>query len=106
MTPTNDAPGDAEVARLRTALERCVQALETCDVNGEPHPTHDAVVAGLAKVCGSGGMLRAVVHEWRRSLIAQGITADNFHTIGPTYYALKGALRVGRAALGVKPDAD
>lgn len=91
---------------LYSALERTVQVLAMCDGVGEPHPTHDAVIAGLAKVCGSGEMMKACVHEWRghlRLIHNQDSPSWNHFTVGPTRDALEGALRVGRAALEHKP---
>jgi hypothetical protein len=93
----------AEVARLRTALERCVQTLGTCDVNGEPHMTLDAAITGLAKVAGEGPVMRAVIYAWRRNLQEAGVcqsALQNYFTVGPTLYAVKNALAVGRSALG------
>jgi len=96
----------ARNATLYSALERCVQALATCDGVGEPHPTHDAVITGLGAVAGHGDMMKALVHDWRLRLIeVHGVgahTADNHFTVGPTRDSLESALRVGRAALGQK----
>jgi len=90
---------------LQTALERCIQTLETCDAVGAPHPTHDAVIAGLAKVCGSGEMMKAIVLEWRNHFKVLNFCPSaqrNHFTVGPTRQALEDALRVGRAALEQK----
>lgn len=98
------AERDAEVRRLRSALERCVQVLAMCDGVGEPHPTHDAVIVGLAKVCGSGPLMKALVNEWRghlRLVHDRTSPSANHFTVGPTRDAVEGALRVGRAALEV-----
>lgn len=93
------------IQQYRAALERCVQTLEVCGP-GEPHPTHDAVITGLAQVCGAGDMMRAIVHDWHRRLIEiHGIgahAADNYFTVGPTRDSVISALRVGRAALEQK----
>lgn len=97
---------DAEIRRLRSALERCVQALATCDGVGEPHPTHDAVIVGLAKVAGTGDMMKSLVNEWRGHLKLihdRTSPAWNHLTVGPTRDTLETALRVGRAALEQKP---
>lgn len=91
-----------EIVRLRSALERTVQALATCDAVGEPHPTHDAVIVGLAKVAGSGPMMKALVHEWSghlRLIHDRASPAWNHFTVGPTRDTLESALRVGRDAL-------
>lgn len=96
-----------EVASLRSALERCVQVLELCDTIGEPHPTHDAVIAGLSKVCGAGPLMKALVNEWRGHLrLIHDLTSPsaNHFTVGPTRDSVEGALRVGRAALGAQHD--
>lgn len=94
-----------ENRRLRSALERCVQTLALCDTVGEPHPTHDAVIVGLAKVCGSGDMMRALVNQWRghlRLIHQWDSPSANHFTVGPTRDCVEGALRVGRAALGAQ----
>ena len=96
-----------ENRRLRSALERCVQTLALCDTVGEPHPTHDAVIVGLAKVCGSGDMMRALVNQWRghlRLIHQWDSPSANHFTVGPTRDSVEGALRVGRAALGAQHD--
>ena len=92
---------------LKAALERCVQVLELCDTIGEPHPTHDAVIAGLSKVCGAGPLMKALVNEWRGHLrLIHDLTSPsaNHFTVGPTRDSVEGALRVGRAALGAQHD--
>ena len=90
---------------LRAALERTVQALSMCDTVGEPHPTHDAVIAGLSKVCGAGPLMKALVNEWRghlRLIHDRTSPSANHFTVGPTRDCVEGALRVGRAALGAQ----
>ena len=94
-----------ENRRLRAALERCVQTLAMCDTVGEPHPTHDAVIVGLSKVCGSGPLMKALVNEWRghlRLIHDRASPSANHFTVGPTRDSVESALRVGRAALEQK----
>lgn len=90
---------------LRAALERCVEVLATCDTTGEPHPTLDAAIVGVARVAGEGPTMRAVSYAWRRGLEEQGVCQSallNYLTVGPTLYAVKNALAVGRSALEQK----
>ncbi len=96
---------EAEIKRLRSALERCVQVLADCDCTGEPHPTLDAAIAGIAKVAGEGPTMRAIVYAWRRHLEEAGVcqsALQNRFTVGPTLYTVRNALAVGRSALGAQ----
>lgn len=90
---------------LKAALERCVEVLATCDTVGEPHPTLDAAITGIAKVAGEGPTMRAVVYAWRKHLEEAGVcqsALQNYFTVGPTLYAVRNALAVGRSALGAQ----
>lgn len=98
-TVSRTTAAEAQIARLREALEAAEETLRLAEHPAFPDPIYHDEVKRLGQRIGFGALMSTASAAWREELVASGYPVGGEFVSGPCHSSIIRALSMARAAL-------